>query len=83
MRHPHPAICSGRIVMERIKPRTAANMTATCWLADCQLTKNPLWPGVAISARYTLTPPTSTPAENPCTSRPATTNKGANKPMVS
>ena len=50
-RHPQPTICSGRRVLERIKPRNAANTTATCWLPDCQATKNPLRPGVAISAR--------------------------------
>jgi hypothetical protein len=63
-------------------PMTAASETAACWLADCQLTKKPLRPGGAISARYTDTPPTSTPAEKPCNSRPARIRTGAIMPIV-
>jgi len=58
-------------------------MIATCWLADCQAVKKPLRPGVAISDRYTDTPPSSAPAEKPCSKRPISTSAGANRPMDS
>src|SRR5258706_6863137 len=37
-RHPHTFIFSGGIVELSTTPTSAANMTATCWLPDCQLT---------------------------------------------
>src|SRR5712675_1740556 len=36
-RHPHTLIFSGGRVELRRTPTNAANMTATCWLPDCQL----------------------------------------------
>lgn len=51
MRQPHALTSVGGIASESSTPSSAANITATCWLPDCQLTKKPLRPGVAISAR--------------------------------
>ena len=51
IRHPQAAITPVAIQWFSAKPSAAATMIATCWLADCQLVKKPLRPGVAISAR--------------------------------
>ncbi len=50
-RQPHSPISLGDSWNDSSTPSSAANITATCWLADCQLTKKPLRPGVEISAR--------------------------------
>ncbi len=38
MRHPHACIFSGGRREFSTTPTEAANITATCWLPDCQLT---------------------------------------------
>ncbi len=50
-RQPHSPIDLGDSTDDSSTPSSEANITATCWLPDCQLTKKPLRPGVAISDR--------------------------------
>ncbi|MDR9158852.1 hypothetical protein FEP45_03902 [Burkholderia multivorans] len=50
-RQPHAAMSAALSQRFSAKPSAAATTIATCWLADCQLVKKPLRPGVAISAR--------------------------------
>ena len=38
MRQPQAIICSSVSSPRSVTPMTAAKTTATCWLADCQLT---------------------------------------------
>src|SRR5258708_24286267 len=42
IRHPQFCIVSGGRMEFRTTPTEAANITATCWLPDCQLTQKPL-----------------------------------------
>ena len=51
MRQPHAAIAPLLKLALAIRPMAAAHTTATCWLADCQLTTNPRFEGPAISDR--------------------------------
>ncbi len=82
IRQPHSDIVRAGMIELRIAPIIAANITATCWLPDCHAHQTSRCPGVAISERYTDTPPSSTPAENPCSNRPRTTITGARMPIV-
>src|ERR1700722_20930665 len=49
MRHPQRDIWLFESMDVSAMPSSAANITATCWLADCQLTYSPFRLGGAIS----------------------------------
>ncbi|KAG1318132.1 hypothetical protein G6F63_015359 [Rhizopus arrhizus] len=80
-RHPQEYSASSVSTEVSSKPDDAPSNAAMPWLMDCQLTKNPRWLAPADSSRSVVAAPTSPPAANPCSRRPAMIKPGANTPI--